>query len=111
MLFHIDPANGLPIYEQVVRQVKFAVAEGVLTRGQLVPSVRELAQTLLINPNTIAAGLRQVAARSGTRPGRGTGLEVATGAAERRSATTRETDPRPAAPGPGRGPAKPTGSG
>jgi hypothetical protein len=54
VFFHIDPHNGLAIYDQIVRQVKFAVAGGVLKSGELVPSVRELARELAINPNTIA---------------------------------------------------------
>ena len=51
MFIHIDPINGLAIYEQVVRQVKFAVARGALKPGNLVPSVREMARDLTINPN------------------------------------------------------------
>jgi GntR family transcriptional regulator len=83
MLFHIDPNNGLAIYDQIVRQVKFAVAEGVLARGELVPSVRELSKDLKINPNTIARAYRQLQLDRVLEPVRGTGLEVAAGAAER----------------------------
>jgi GntR family transcriptional regulator len=83
MLFHIEPNNGLAIYDQIVRQIKFAVAEGVLTRGELVPSVRELAFELGINPNTVARAYRQLQLDRVLDPVRGTGLEVATGSAER----------------------------
>ena len=83
MLFHVDPNNGLAIYDQIVRQVKFAVAEGILSRGALVPSVRVLAHELGINPNTIARAYRQLQLDRVLEPVRGTGLEVATGAAER----------------------------
>ena len=44
MFFQIDFGDTLPIYDQVVRQIKFAVAGGVLKEGELVPSVRELAR-------------------------------------------------------------------
>lgn len=83
MLFHIDPSNGLAIYDQIVRQMKFAVADGVLRPGELVPSVRELARDLAINPNTIARAYRQLQDDRVLQTVRGTGLEVAGGAAER----------------------------
>jgi GntR family transcriptional regulator len=83
MFLHIDPHNGLAIYDQIVRQIKFAVASGVLRAGELVPSVRELARELAINPNTIARAYRQLQDDGVLAAVRGTGLEVAAGAAER----------------------------
>ena len=49
MFFSIETSGDVPIYEQIVRQVKLAVADGVLTGGQMVPSVRQLASELAIN--------------------------------------------------------------
>jgi len=83
MFFHIDPHNGLAIYEQIARQIKFAVAGGALRSGELVPSVRELARDLAINPNTIARAYRQLQDDRVLEPVRGTGLEVSGGAVER----------------------------
>jgi GntR family transcriptional regulator len=83
MFFHIDAHNGLAIYDQIVRQIKFAVAGGVLKSGELVPSVRELARELAINPNTIARAYRQLQDDRVLEVVRGTGLEIAAGAAER----------------------------
>src|SRR5262245_778432 len=83
MFFHIDPHNGLPIYDQIVRQIKFAVAGGVLRSGEMVSSVRELARELAINPNTIARAYRQLQDDGVLVSVRGTGLEVATGAGQR----------------------------
>ncbi len=83
MFFHIDPHNGLAIYDQIVRQIKFAVAGGVLKSGELIPSVRELARELAINPNTIARAYRRLQDDKVLEPVRGTGLEVAGGAGER----------------------------
>ena len=48
MFLHIDPSCELAIYDQVVRQVKFAVADGAVRSGELVPSVRELARQQLM---------------------------------------------------------------
>lgn len=83
MFFQIDPANGLPIYEQVVRQLKFAVADELLQPGELAPSVREVARELAINPNTVARAYRDLQDDRVLEPVRGTGLAVAAGAAKR----------------------------
>jgi len=83
MFFKIDPANGLAIYEQVARQVQFAVAGDVLKPGELVPSVRELARELAINPNTVARAYRQLQDHGVLESVRGTGLAVAAGAGGR----------------------------
>jgi GntR family transcriptional regulator len=83
MFIHIDPHNGLAIYDQIVRQIKFAVAGGGLKTGEMIPSVRELARELAINPNTIARAYRQLQDDRVLEVVRGTGLEVADGAAAR----------------------------
>src|ERR1044071_1324641 len=83
MLFHVDTRNGLAVYDQIVRQMKFAVVDGALRSGELVPSVRELARDLAINPNTIARAYRQLQDDGVLEPVRGTGLEVSAGAGER----------------------------
>ena len=54
MLLRIQPLSPEPIFEQVVFQVKAAVARGELVAGDRLPSVRELARDLAINPNTVA---------------------------------------------------------
>jgi GntR family transcriptional regulator len=50
---HIDPHSGLPVYRQIIDQIKYYVASGALKTGQQIPSVRELAQRLSVNPTTI----------------------------------------------------------
>ncbi len=54
MFVNIDPANGLPIFRQIVQQVKTAVAVGRLAPEDPLPSVRQLATDLRVNPNTVA---------------------------------------------------------
>ncbi len=83
MFFEIDFHNGLAVYDQVVRQVKFAVAAGLLAEGNLVPSVRELAGELAINPNTVSRAYRQLQDDGVLTNVRGTGLAVAAGACSR----------------------------
>jgi GntR family transcriptional regulator len=83
MLFRLDPANGLALYEQIVRQLKFAVASGALAPGQMIPSVRELAQRLAVNPNTVARAYRDLQADGILEALRGEGLRVAARAAKK----------------------------
>jgi len=82
MLFHVDVRNGLAVYEQIVRHIKFAVADGALRSGELVPSVREMARDLAVNPNTVARAYRQLQDDGVLETVRGTGL-VVTSAARR----------------------------
>ena len=82
MFFSIDFVHGLAIYEQVVRQIKFAVAGGGIKPGEFVPSVRELARQLTINPNTVARAYRQLQDDGVLDSVRGTGLAVAEGAVQ-----------------------------
>jgi len=54
MLLSLDPQSPEPIFEQLSFQVKGAVARGEIQAGAQLPSVRELAKELAINPNTVA---------------------------------------------------------
>jgi GntR family transcriptional regulator len=76
MFFSIDPSNGVAIYDQIVRQVKFAIAEQTLRPGQMLPSVRVLSQQLTINPNTINRAFQQLQAEGVVESLRGVGLVV-----------------------------------
>lgn len=51
--FQINPSSGVPVYRQIMDQVKYYVASGALRRGDQVPSIRELARKLAVNPTTI----------------------------------------------------------
>ncbi len=80
MHLKIDSDNGIAIYEQIVRQMKYAIAEGTLTVGQLLPSVRDLAKLSAINPNTVQRAYMQLQADEVIEPLRGRGMVVASGA-------------------------------
>lgn len=72
--WHVNPHSGVPLYVQIEEQVKTAIASGVLEEGDRLPTVRELALELTINPNTVARSYRELE-RAGfidTTPGRGT---------------------------------------
>jgi GntR family transcriptional regulator len=51
--FQIDPHSGIPVYRQMMDQVKYYVAAGTLRAGDQLPSIRELAQSLAVNPTTV----------------------------------------------------------
>ena len=76
MFFRIDPDNGVAIYDQIGRQVVYAVAKNALRPGDLVPSVRELAVTLAVNPNTVAKAYRDLQNDGVLESLRGEGLRV-----------------------------------
>ena len=83
MFFSIDADGDIPIYEQIVRQVKLAVADGILVGGQMVPSVRQLAGELAINSNTIARAYQELQADHVLEPLRGRGMVVRRDAVKR----------------------------
>jgi GntR family transcriptional regulator len=59
---HIATGDGVPIYLQIVNQVKYLVASGRLAPGEELPPIRTLAETLVINPNTVARAYRELEA-------------------------------------------------
>ncbi len=69
----VDSRSGVPIYLQIVEQVKRSVALGVLRAGEQLPTVKQLALDLTINPNTVARAYRDLERDSviETAPGRG----------------------------------------
>jgi len=74
MKLDIDPKSHLPIYAQLIAQIRHAVARGELTSGAQLPTVRQLAVDLRINPNTVAKAYAELE-RTGliaTQQGRGT---------------------------------------
>ncbi|MCE2785992.1 MAG: GntR family transcriptional regulator [Planctomycetota bacterium] len=60
MQIHIQAQGGVPIYVQVMQQIKYLVASGRLQPGDELPSIRTLAEQLIVNPNTIARAYREL---------------------------------------------------
>ena len=60
MDLHLSPLDGVPIYLQIVNQVKYLVAAGRLAPGEELPPIRGLAEQLIINPNTVARAYREL---------------------------------------------------
>jgi GntR family transcriptional regulator len=60
MIFRPNPALGVPIYLQLMEQVKHAIETGALRAGDQLPGMRPLAEELVINPNTVAKAYREL---------------------------------------------------
>jgi GntR family transcriptional regulator len=60
MLFRSNPSLGVPIYLQLMEQVKHAIETGALRPGDQLPGIRPLAEELVINPNTVAKAYREL---------------------------------------------------
>ena len=60
MLFRTNPSTGVPIYLQLMEQVRHAIETGALRPGEQLPGIRPLAEELVINPNTVAKAYREL---------------------------------------------------
>lgn len=76
MLIKVQSNNGLAIYDQIVRQIKFAIASEAIRSGELIPSVRELAKEVAVNPNTVARAYRELQSDGLLESVRGKGMQV-----------------------------------
>lgn len=76
MLINVQSNNGLAIYDQIVRQIKFAIASEAIRSGELIPSVRELAKEVAVNPNTVARAYRELQSDGLLESVRGKGMQV-----------------------------------
>ena len=79
MQIHITADDGVPIYQQIVNQVKYLVASGRLAAGEELPPIRVLAERLVINPNTVARAYRELEVEGIVRSRVGQGTTVAEG--------------------------------
>jgi GntR family transcriptional regulator len=60
MILRPNPASGVPIYLQLMEQVRHAIATGALRPGEQLPGLRKVAEELVINPNTVAKAYREL---------------------------------------------------
>lgn len=60
MLFRPNTSSGVPIYLQLMEQVKHGIETGALRPGEQLPGIRPLAEELVINPNTVAKAYREL---------------------------------------------------
>ena len=82
MRFTVDTTSAIPIYAQLITEVKHAIAAGVLRAGDALPSLRELAGELRVNPLTVARAYRELEAMGIITTGHGRGSFISAGAAD-----------------------------
>jgi GntR family transcriptional regulator len=81
--FRIDLRTGVPLYRQLIDQVQVAIATGSLVPGDQLPTVRQVAVDLEINPNTVMRAYREMEIRGVLDTQQGTGTFVAQQTVER----------------------------
>ena len=74
--FKLDLHSGMPVYRQLIDQVRTGIASGSLTAGDQLPTVRQLAVDLAINPNTVMRAYRELEIRGIIESLQGTGTFV-----------------------------------
>src|SRR5579864_9590435 len=84
--FILDLHSGVPVYRQIVDQVRSGMASGTLTAGDQLPTVRQLAVDLEINPNTVMRAYRELEIGGFLETHQGTGTFIANRKVERNSA-------------------------
>lgn len=82
MTIRVRPDSPVPIYEQILTQVVFAIANGDLPAGEMLPSVRDLSAELVVNPNTVVRAYQELERLGLIAPRRGLGMEVTADAAK-----------------------------
>ena len=60
MIFRLNPSVGIPLYLQLIQQVKHAVETGALREGDQLPTIRKVAVDLVMNPNTVVRAYREL---------------------------------------------------
>ena len=74
--FSLDLRSGVPVYRQIIDQVIGAIATGALSTGDQIPTVRQLAVDLEINPNTVIRAYRELEIRGVLETQQGTGTFI-----------------------------------
>jgi GntR family transcriptional regulator len=84
-MFRPNPSSGVPIYLQLMEQVKHGIETGALRPGEQLPGIRPLAEELVINPNTVAKAYRELEHEGVIELRQGAGAFVSAGARARKS--------------------------
>src|SRR5579863_3128073 len=84
--FALDLHTGVPVYRQLIDQVRAGIASGTLTAGDQLPTVRQLAVDLEINPNTVMRAYRELELGGMLETHQGTGTFISDKKVERKSA-------------------------
>lgn len=75
-MFNIDISSSTPIYEQLIDSVKEGILKGLMEPGEKLPSVRDLAKMLTLNPNTVQKAYQELERQKVTTTLRGKGTYI-----------------------------------
>ena len=93
MLFRSNPSSGVPVYLQLIEQVKHAIDVGALRPGDQLPALRRVAEDLVINPNTVAKAYRDLEHEGVIELRQGAGAFVSGNGSTARVAQMRKAQP------------------
>jgi GntR family transcriptional regulator len=60
VIFHLNHSSGIPVYLQLMQQIRHGVETGALRAGERLPTIRSLAEELVVNPNTVVRAYREL---------------------------------------------------
>lgn len=76
MFLKVDHSSGVPIYRQIMEQIKYSIAKGALKPGDRLPAIRQLSMELQVNPNTVVKAYSELEHGQVIETRRGTGTYV-----------------------------------
>ena len=89
MIFHLNHSSGIPVYLQLMQQIRHGVETGALRAGERLPTIRSLAEELVVNPNTVVRAYRELQHEGIVELRQGSGAYVGRSVVERRQIMTK----------------------
>jgi len=84
MIFHLNHSSGIPVYLQLMQQIRHGVETGALRAGERLPTIRSLAEELVVNPNTVVRAYRELQHEGIVELRQGSGAYIGQSVVERR---------------------------
>ena len=84
MIFHLNHSSGIPVYLQLMQQIRHGVETGALRAGERLPTIRSLAEELVVNPNTVVRAYRELQHEGIVELRQGSGAYIGRSVVERR---------------------------
>lgn len=89
MIFHLNHSSGIPVYLQLMQQIRHGVETGALRAEERLPTIRKLAEELVINPNTVVRAYRELQHEGIVELRQGSGAFIGRLVVERRQIMTK----------------------
>jgi GntR family transcriptional regulator len=84
VIFHLNYSSGIPVYLQLMQQIRHGVETGALRAGERLPTMRSLAEELVVNPNTVVRAYRELQHEGIVELRQGSGAYIGQSVVERR---------------------------